>query len=133
MPAATILPTSRRRSGAVGRASLAASSSSTRRHQGPVRVTFWHQKVTYPQHLRAACLSGCYHCPMAHLRPLSDDNDMPWPFDPAPSANAALEPVPGELEQQMRAYPWESTPVGSVAQWPFSLKLAVRTLLDCQL
>ena len=33
----------------------------------------------------------------------------------------------------MRHYPWEATPVGPVAHWPFSLKLAVRTLLDCQL
>jgi signal transduction histidine kinase len=33
----------------------------------------------------------------------------------------------------MQRHPWESTPVGPVAQWPFSLKLAVRTLLDCQL
>jgi len=37
------------------------------------------------------------------------------------------------MELQMRRHPWESTPVGPVEQWPFSLKLAVRTLLDCQL
>jgi signal transduction histidine kinase/CheY-like chemotaxis protein/PAS domain-containing protein len=34
---------------------------------------------------------------------------------------------------RMQRHPWETTPVGPVAQWPFSLKLAVRTLLDCQL
>jgi len=33
----------------------------------------------------------------------------------------------------MQRHSWETTPVGPVAQWPFSLKLAVRTLLDCQL
>ncbi len=33
----------------------------------------------------------------------------------------------------MRRHPWETTPVGPVEHWPFSLKLAVRTLLDCQL
>lgn len=33
----------------------------------------------------------------------------------------------------MRRHAWETTPVGPVAHWPFSLKLAVRTLLDCQL
>jgi len=33
----------------------------------------------------------------------------------------------------MRHHPWASTPVGPVEQWPFSLKLAVRTLLDCRL
>ncbi|WP_169926836.1 ATP-binding protein [Massilia putida] len=37
------------------------------------------------------------------------------------------------MELQMRRHPWESTPVGPVEQWPFSLKLAIRTLLDCQL
>ncbi|PQO89737.1 hybrid sensor histidine kinase/response regulator [Massilia phosphatilytica] len=37
------------------------------------------------------------------------------------------------MELQTRRHPWETTPVGPVAQWPFSLKLAVRTLLDCQL
>jgi len=33
----------------------------------------------------------------------------------------------------MRRHPWENTAVGPVASWPFSLKLAVRTLLDCRL
>jgi len=33
----------------------------------------------------------------------------------------------------MRRLSWETTPVGPVESWPFSLKLAVRTLLDCQL
>jgi signal transduction histidine kinase/CheY-like chemotaxis protein len=37
------------------------------------------------------------------------------------------------MELQMRRHSWESTPVGPVEHWPFSLKLAVRTLLDCQL
>jgi signal transduction histidine kinase/CheY-like chemotaxis protein len=37
------------------------------------------------------------------------------------------------MELRMRRHPWETTPVGPVAGWPFSLKLAVRTLLDCQL
>jgi signal transduction histidine kinase/CheY-like chemotaxis protein len=38
-----------------------------------------------------------------------------------------------EMELEMRRHPWETTPVGPVASWPFSLKQAVRTLLDCQL
>ncbi|WP_051971957.1 GAF domain-containing protein [Massilia sp. 9096] len=56
---------------------------------------------------------------------------MPWPFDPAAPADAV--PAPGDMELRMQRHPWEATPVGPVAQWPFSLKLAVRTLLDCRL
>ncbi len=37
------------------------------------------------------------------------------------------------MELRMRRHPWETTSVGPVASWPFSLKLAVRMLLDCQL
>jgi signal transduction histidine kinase/CheY-like chemotaxis protein/PAS domain-containing protein len=37
------------------------------------------------------------------------------------------------MERAMRSHAWDATPVGPVAFWPFSLKLAVRTLLDCQL
>jgi signal transduction histidine kinase/ActR/RegA family two-component response regulator len=37
------------------------------------------------------------------------------------------------MELQMRRHPWDATVVGPVDAWPFSLKLAVRTLLDCQL
>jgi signal transduction histidine kinase/ActR/RegA family two-component response regulator len=37
------------------------------------------------------------------------------------------------MELRMRRHPWETTAVGPVEGWPFSLKLAVRTLLDCQL
>ncbi|MFC5551344.1 hybrid sensor histidine kinase/response regulator [Massilia aerilata] len=33
----------------------------------------------------------------------------------------------------MQRHPWEKTAVGPATSWPFSLKLAVRTLLDCQL
>jgi signal transduction histidine kinase/CheY-like chemotaxis protein len=57
---------------------------------------------------------------------------MPWPFDHAASDDASLR-SPSEMELQMQRHPWESTAVGPVASWPFSLKLAVRTLLDCQL
>jgi signal transduction histidine kinase/CheY-like chemotaxis protein len=57
---------------------------------------------------------------------------MPWPFDLAAPGDAPL-PHMSEMELQMRRHPWETTPVGPVASWPFSLKLAVRTLLDCQL
>jgi hypothetical protein len=57
---------------------------------------------------------------------------MPWPFDLAPPDPASTRPV-SDMELQMRSHPWETTPVGPVAGWPFSLKLAVRTLLDCQL
>jgi signal transduction histidine kinase len=37
------------------------------------------------------------------------------------------------MELAMRSHPWETSPVGPIAAWPFSLKLAVRMLLDCQL
>jgi signal transduction histidine kinase len=37
------------------------------------------------------------------------------------------------MELRMRCHPWESTAVGPVAQWPCSLKLAVRALLDSPL
>jgi signal transduction histidine kinase/CheY-like chemotaxis protein len=57
---------------------------------------------------------------------------MPWPFDPAVSGDAALPHV-SAMELQMQRHAWETTAVGPVASWPFSLKLAVRTLLDCQL
>jgi signal transduction histidine kinase/CheY-like chemotaxis protein len=60
------------------------------------------------------------------------DDDMPWPFDPAPNNDAAA-PAPSRMELLMRSHPWDTTPVGPVASWPLSLKLAVRTLLDCQL
>jgi signal transduction histidine kinase/CheY-like chemotaxis protein/PAS domain-containing protein len=57
---------------------------------------------------------------------------MPWPFDPAASGDTS-PPNVSEMELRMRRHPWETTPVGPVASWPFSLRLAVRTLLDCQL
>jgi signal transduction histidine kinase/ActR/RegA family two-component response regulator len=37
------------------------------------------------------------------------------------------------MELRMRRHAWETTAVGPVAAWPFSLRLAVRTLLDCRL
>jgi signal transduction histidine kinase/ActR/RegA family two-component response regulator len=37
------------------------------------------------------------------------------------------------MELRMRRHPWETSAVGPVESWPFSLRLAVRTLLDCQL
>jgi signal transduction histidine kinase/CheY-like chemotaxis protein len=57
---------------------------------------------------------------------------MPWPFDTVARDDASM-PAPSRMELQMRSHPWDVTPVGPVASWPFSLKLAVRTLLDCQL
>ncbi|WP_230029718.1 ATP-binding protein [Massilia sp. Bi118] len=57
---------------------------------------------------------------------------MPWPFDPATSGDTPLQKL-SEMELLMQRHPWENTAVGPVASWPFSLKLAVRTLLDCQL
>jgi signal transduction histidine kinase/CheY-like chemotaxis protein len=57
---------------------------------------------------------------------------MPWPFDPAVTGEPS-PPNVSEMELRMRRHPWETTAVGPVASWPFSLKLAVRTLLDCQL
>ncbi|MGJ7918134.1 GAF domain-containing protein [Massilia sp. LXY-6] len=57
---------------------------------------------------------------------------MPWPFDPAAPDDVPLATV-SEMELRMRRHPWETTAVGPVAGWPFSLKLAVRTLLDCRL
>jgi signal transduction histidine kinase/ActR/RegA family two-component response regulator len=57
---------------------------------------------------------------------------MPWPFDFAASADAPFS-QPSEMELRMQRHPWEATAVGPVASWPFSLKLAVRMLLDCRL
>jgi signal transduction histidine kinase/ActR/RegA family two-component response regulator len=57
---------------------------------------------------------------------------MSWPFDPAASGNASL-PRPSEMELRMQRHPWQASAVGPVESWPFSLKLAVRTVLDCQL
>ena len=57
---------------------------------------------------------------------------MPWPFDLAAPDPASAQPV-SDVELQMRSHPWESTAAGPVAQWPFSLKLAVRALLDAPL
>jgi len=57
---------------------------------------------------------------------------MPWPFDLAPPDPASARPL-SDMELQMRSHPWETTAVGPVAHWPFSLKLAVRTLLDCRM
>jgi signal transduction histidine kinase/ActR/RegA family two-component response regulator len=58
---------------------------------------------------------------------------MPWPLDPASPVDDASRPAPGDMELRMRRHPWETTPVGPVETWPFSLRMAVRTLLDCQL
>jgi signal transduction histidine kinase/ActR/RegA family two-component response regulator len=57
---------------------------------------------------------------------------MPWPFDPAAPDDDASR-APSSMELQMRRHPWERSAVGPVEDWPFSLKLAVRTVLDCQL
>jgi signal transduction histidine kinase len=57
---------------------------------------------------------------------------MPWPFDLAAPGAAPL-PNLSEMELRMQRHPWETTAVGPVASWPFSLKQAVRTVLDCQL
>jgi len=57
---------------------------------------------------------------------------MPWPFDATPDAPGAATRMT-EMERRMRAFPWETTPVGPVAGWPQSLKSAVRTVLDLRL
>jgi signal transduction histidine kinase/ActR/RegA family two-component response regulator len=57
---------------------------------------------------------------------------MPWPFDPVAPDDASSR-TPSDMERTMRSVAWEDTAVGPVAGWPFSLKLAVRTVLDCQL
>lgn len=33
----------------------------------------------------------------------------------------------------MRSFPWETTPVGPVSNWPHSLKQVVRTVLDLRM
>ena len=61
---------------------------------------------------------------------------MPWPFDTTPDADASdltSDRRISEMERQMRAFPWETTPVGPVHSWPHSLKSAVRTVLDLRL
>ncbi|AWG45926.1 MULTISPECIES: ATP-binding protein [unclassified Massilia] len=57
---------------------------------------------------------------------------MPWPFDPAASGDVPLPNV-SEMEMRMRRHPWETTAVGPVDRWPSSLKLTVRSLLDCRM
>ena len=57
---------------------------------------------------------------------------MPWPFDTTLDATDASANM-SAMERQMRAFPWETTPVGPVAGWPHSLKHAVRTVLDLRL
>jgi len=57
---------------------------------------------------------------------------MAWPFDLAAPESASTRTVTG-MELQMQSHPWEATGVGPVADWPFSLKLAVRALLDSPL
>jgi signal transduction histidine kinase len=52
---------------------------------------------------------------------------MIWPF------GGESTPPRSELERLMRDMDWTATPVGPVAGWPHSLKVAVRILLDCQL
>jgi PAS domain S-box-containing protein len=39
----------------------------------------------------------------------------------------------GEMGERMRAYDWARSPLGPVARWPRALKVAVSTLLECQL
>ena len=66
---------------------------------------------------------------------------MPWPFDTTPDAPASdlksdsrtSDSHISEMERRMRAFPWETTPVGPVHTWPHSLKSAVRTVLDLRL
>ena len=57
---------------------------------------------------------------------------MPWPFDTTLDATDASANM-SAMERQMRAFPWETTPVGPVASWSRSLKQAVRTVLDLRL
>ena len=53
---------------------------------------------------------------------------MPWPFDTTVDTTSAVRM--SEMEREMRAYPWDTTVVGSIGSWPQSLKHAVRTALD---
>ena len=57
---------------------------------------------------------------------------MPWPFDTTLDATDASANM-SAMERQMRAFLWETTPVGPVASWSRSLKQAVRTVLDLRL
>ncbi|WP_288379593.1 GAF domain-containing protein [uncultured Massilia sp.] len=57
---------------------------------------------------------------------------MPWPFDTTPDASGAST-IMSTMERQMRDFAWEITPLGPVADWPSSLKHAVRTVLDLRM
>src|SRR5579863_4220870 len=48
---------------------------------------------------------------------------------PAPSEDLIL-PGGGEMGERMRAYPWETTSLGPMADWPQSLLTAVRIILN---
>ncbi|MGM9485547.1 GAF domain-containing protein [Roseateles sp. NT4] len=53
-------------------------------------------------------------------------------MDPSP-AMQALAHIPGDMAAQVRAFPWETTPLGPMARWPLSLRISVATVLECQL
>jgi signal transduction histidine kinase len=43
----------------------------------------------------------------------------------------SLLPGTGEMADRTRAFDWSRTPVGSIDNWPLSLRLAVGTMLEC--
>jgi signal transduction histidine kinase len=57
---------------------------------------------------------------------------MKWPFT-QDHADVLDTDQPGCMEKRMRAFDWTATSIGGVAEWPQSLKSAVRLLIDCQL
>lgn len=46
---------------------------------------------------------------------------------------SALLPNGGEMGARIRSFPWHETPLGSVADWPQSLRTIVCALLECRL
>ncbi|RZI85495.1 MAG: GAF domain-containing protein [Rubrivivax sp.] len=56
------------------------------------------------------------------------------PQDTLPG-HAVSSPFSGnsDMAQRMKCHAWDKSPLGSVDQWPHSLKVAVSTLLECQL
>ena len=50
-----------------------------------------------------------------------------------PPALVAFSHIRGDMAERVRAFAWETTPLGPINGWPVALRLTVATLLECQL
>ena len=53
-------------------------------------------------------------------------------MDPS-SVPPALAHIRGDMADQVRAFAWETTPLGPIDRWPVALRISVATVLECQL